>query len=79
MNDENDEFVNTEEPLEVSDELLKELMEASAQIDRGEFISHEEMQEYIQQLIKELDEDLPLTKDPLATNKEHKIRAINEL
>ena len=46
MNNENETMINTEEPLEVSEEEMKMLMEASAQIDRGEVCTQEEMEEF---------------------------------
>lgn len=59
MNNEDKALINTEDPIEVSDELLKELMKASERIKRGKFISHEEMKAYVQQLIDDYD-SLPL-------------------
>lgn len=52
MDDENKEMINTEEPIEVSDELLKELMEASAEIDRGEVYSNAEVMDYLDAMEK---------------------------
>lgn len=61
MNNENETMINTEEPLEVSEEEMKMLMEASAQIDRGEVISHEEMEEFFDTLLD--DYNIPDSKE----------------
>ena len=78
MNDENKEM-DTEIPIKVSEKERAIVLEALEQVKRGEVKTHEEVKKHIQQLIKELDEDRPLSKSHLITNKEHRVRAVNEL